>query len=138
MADHGLSLMQAIDTVLRAQVPLAGGWHATRIESPAYPVGYIDLTSSAPQRGQGYYAELHRGVVSIWTRAPAGQIASPAEVFDLSERAHRLLGSAVLSSGSFVVQQFQCGALTPRPPDDGLTWGRIFTFSALTHEVQNG
>lgn len=138
MADHGLQLMQAIDRVLAAAVPLAGGWHATRLATPVYPVGYIDLTSSEPRRGQAFYAEQHRGVISVWTRAAEGEIASPAEAFTLSEAAHRLLGAAVLSSPGFVVQQFQCGQLTPRPPADGLTWGRSFTFSANTHEVQNG
>lgn len=138
MADHALMLMQVIDAVLKAQVPLAGGWHATRLASPTYPVGYIDLTSSGPQRGQGFYAEQHRGVISIWTRAAEGAIADPIEAFRLSEQAHRLLGAAVLSAPGFVVQQFQCGQLTPRPPADGLTWGRAFTFSAVTYEVQNG
>lgn len=138
MADHGLQLMQTIQSVLDAQVPLAGGWHATRLETPTYPVGFIDLTASAPQRGQGFYAERHRGVISVWTRVAEGEIASPAESFRLSEAAHRLLGAAVLSSPGFVVQQFQCGQLTPRPPADGLTWGRSFIFTAQTHEVQNG
>lgn len=138
MADHALKLMQAIDAVLKAQVPLTGGWHANRLETPSYPVGYIDLTSSTPQRGQAFYAEAHRGVISVWTRPPEGKSPDPIEAFRLSEQAHRLLGAAVLSSPGFVVQQFQCGQLTPRPPADGLTWGRAFIFSAITYEVQNG
>ncbi|RJL08414.1 hypothetical protein [Paracoccus siganidrum] len=137
MADHGLQLMQAIDAVLRAQVPLAGGWHATRLGTPIYPVGYVDLTSSTPMRGEGFYAEQHRGVVSLWSRKRVNNLAHPAEAFRLCEQAHRLLGAAVLSSADLVVQQFQCGAMTPRNPD-GVTWGRSFTFSAITHEVQNG
>ena len=138
MADHALTLMRAIQSVLDAQVPLAGGWLATRIETPTYPVGFIDLTSSAPIRGQAFYAEQHRGVVSVWSRKKVSNVPSPFEAFQLSEAAHRLLGSAVLSSAGMVVQQFQCGVMTPRSPDDGLTWGRSFVFTATTHEVQNG
>ena len=134
MADHGLQLMQAIQTVLDAAMPLAGGWRATRLETPVYPVGYINLTSSDPQRGQAYYSERHRGVISVWTRATAEKSASPAECFRLCEQAHRLLGAAVLSSADLVVQQFQCGVMTPQNPD-GLTWGRAFSFTAQTHEV---
>lgn len=135
MADHALRLLQAIQTVLDAQVPLAGGWRATRLETPVYPVGYINMTSSDPLRGQAFYAEQHRGVVSVWHRAAAGQAASPTEAFRLSEAAHRLLGAAILSQPGFVVQQFQCGAMTPQNPD-GLTWGRSFIFTATTHEVK--
>lgn len=134
MADHALTLMQAIQSVLDAQVPLAGGWLATRIETPTYPVGFIDLTASTPLRGQGFYAEQHRGVVSVWSRKTVNNVPHPAEAFRLSEQAHRLLGAAVLSSPGFVVQQFQCGAMTPQNPD-GLTWGRSFIFTATTHEV---
>lgn len=135
MADHALILMQAIQAVLDAQVPLAGGWLATRIETPTYPVGFIDLTSSAPVRGQAFYAERHRGVISVWSRKRVNNAPNPVEAFQLSEEAHRLLGAAVLSSGNLVVQQFQCGVMTPRPPEDGLTWGRSFIFTATTHEV---
>lgn len=135
MADHALILMQAIQAVLDVQVPLAGGWLATRIETPTYPVGFIDLTSSAPVRGQAFYAERHQGVISVWSRKQISSMPSPIEAFQLSEEAHRLLGAAVLSSGNLVVQQFQCGAMTPRPPEDGLTWGRSFIFTATTHEV---
>lgn len=134
MADHGLMLMQAIQGVLDTQVPLAGGWLATRIETPTYPVGFIDLTQSTPQRGQGYYAEQHRGVISVWSRKKINAVPHPIEAFQLSEQAHRLLGAAVLSSAGFIVQQFQCGAMTPQNPD-GLTWGRSFIFTAQTHEV---
>lgn len=137
MPDHALTLMQAIQSVLDAQVPLTGGWLATRIETPSYPVGFIDLTSSTPIRGQAYYAERHTGVISIWSRKKVNEVASPVEAFQLSEAAHRLLGAAVLSRPGFVVQQFQCGVLTPRNPD-GLTWGRLFQFSAQTHEVIHG
>lgn len=135
MADHALTLMQAIQAVLDMQVPLAGGWLATRIETPLYPVGFIDLTSSAPVRGQAFYAERHRGVISVWSRKKINNAPSPIEAFQLSEAAHRFLGTAVLSSGNLVVQQFQCGVMTPRPPEDGLTWGRSFIFTATTHEV---
>ena len=139
MPDHGLTLMQAVQAVLDAQVPLAGGWLATRIKTPTYPVGFIDLTSSTPVRGQGFYAERHRGVISVWSRKTVNSAVSPVEAFQLSESAHRLLGAAVLSRGNLVVQQFQCGMMNSRPPDeDGLTWGRSFTFTATTHEVQNG
>lgn len=134
MADHALLLMQAIQRALDAEVPLAGGWLATRVETPTYPVGYIDLTQSTPLRGQGFYAEQHRGVISVWSRVSPPH---PAEAFRLSEQAHRLLGAAVLSQPGFVVQQFQCGAMTPQNPD-GLTWGRSFIFTAITHEVSNG
>jgi hypothetical protein len=137
MADHGLILMQRIQAVLDAQVPLAGGWLATRIETPTYPVGFINLTASVPQRGQGYYAEQHRGVVSVWSRKTINNVPHPVEAFQLSEQAHRLLGVAVLSVPGFIVQQFQCGAMTPQNPD-GLTWGRSFIFTATTYEVQNG
>lgn len=138
MADHALTLMQAIQSVLDSQVPLAGRWLATRIETPTYPVGFIDLTSSVPIRGQAFYAEQHRGVVSVWSRKTVSNVPSPVEAFQLSEAAHRLLGSAVLSSGNLIVQQFQCGVMTPRSPDDGLTWGRSFVFTATTHEVHHG
>lgn len=134
MADHALTLMQAIQNALDTQVPLAGGWLATRIETPAYPVGFIDLTQSTPIRGQAFYAEQHRGIVSVWSRKKVNSVPHPAEAFRLSEEAHRLLGSSVLSSAGFIVQQFQCGAMTPQNPD-GLTWGRSFIFTATTHEV---
>lgn len=137
MADHALMLMQAIEAVLKAQVPLIGGWHATRLETTVYPVGYIDLTQSDPVRGQRFYMETHRGVVSVWTRPAPGQPTGPAQALRLSKQAHYLLGAAVLSSPRFVVQQFQCGAMTPQNPD-GLTWGRSFIFTATTHEVSNG
>lgn len=137
MADHGLLLMQRIQAVLDAQVPLAGGWLATRIETPTYPVGFINLAASTPQRGQRFYAEQHRGVIGVWSRKAISNVPHPAEAFTLSEQAHRLLGAAVLSVSGFVVQQFQCGAMTPQQPD-GLTWGRSFIFTATTHEVQNG
>ncbi|MCV2448460.1 hypothetical protein [Paracoccus sp. DMF] len=138
MADHALTLMQAIQSMLDSQVSLAGGWLATRIETPDYPVGFIDLTSSVPVRGQAFYAEQHRGVVSVWSRKTVSTVPSPVEAFQLSEAAHRLLGSSVLSSGNLIVQQFQCGVMTPRSPDDGLTWGRSFVFTATTHEVHHG
>ena len=137
MPDHALTLMQAIQTTLQAQVPLAGGWHATRLDEPKYPVGFIDLTSSTPLRGQAFYAERHTGIISVWSRKKISEVASPVEAFQLSERAHRLLGAAVLSRPGLVVQQFSCGVLTPRNPD-GLTWGRLFQFTAQTHEVNNG
>ena len=137
MADHALMLMQAIKRVLDAEVPLAGGWLATRIETPIWPVGYIDLTMSEPLRGPCFYAERHRGIVSVWSRKTVSNVPNPAEAFRLSEQAHRILGAAVLSSPGFVVQQFQCGAMTPQNPD-GLTWGRSFIFTATTHEVSNG
>lgn len=137
MADHALLLMQAIQRALDAELPLAGGWLATRIETPSWPVGYIDLTLSEPMRGPCFYAERHRGIVSVWSRKKVNNVVNPAEAFHLSEQAHRLLGAAVLSSPGFVVQQFQCGAMTPQNPD-GLTWGRSFIFTAITHEVKNG
>ena len=135
MADHALMLLQSIQSVLDAQVPLAGGWMATRLDTPTYPFGTIDMSSSTPVRGQAFYAEQHRGVVSVWSRKKINSTPSPVEAFQLSEAAHRLLGAAVLSKPGFVVQQFQCGVLTPRNPD-GLTWGRSFIFTATTHEVK--
>lgn len=136
MPDHALTLMQAIQAALETDVPIDGGWHATRLDQPTFPVGYIDLTSSTPIRGQAFYAERHTGIISVWSRKKINDVASPVEAFQLSEAAHRLLGAAVLSSPSFVVQQFQCGVLTPRNPD-GLTWGRLFQFTAQTHEVNS-
>lgn len=133
--DHALTLLASIEEVLSASVPMAGGWLATRIETPEYPFGTIDLTSSTPVRGQRFYAEQHRGVISVWSRKSVNSVPSPVEAFQLSEAAHRLLGAAVLSNPGFVVQQFQCGVLTPRNPD-GLTWGRSFIFTATTHEVK--
>lgn len=137
MADHALRLMAAIETVLKAELPLAGDWLATRIETPIYPVGFIDITNSIPRRGQGYYGEAHRGVISVWTRTPQGEAANPRRAFTLCNEAHTLLGQAILSAPGFTVQQFQCGAMTPQNPD-GLTWGRSFIFTAITHEVTNG
>lgn len=135
--DHALRLMAAIDATLKAQLPLAGGWRATRLATPVYPVGYIDVTSSVPRRGQGYYGETHRGVVSVWTRADKEQDANPREAFRLCNEAHTILGQAVLSANGLTVTQFSCGAMTPQNPD-GLTWGRSFTFTAITHEVTDG
>lgn len=137
MADHALRLMAAIETVLKAELPLAGGWLATRIETPTYPVGFIDVTSSAPRRGQAYYGEDHRGVISVWTRAGEGEAPNPRQAFMLCDQAHTILGQAVLGFEGLTVSQFACGAMTPQNPD-GLTWGRSFIFTAITHEVTNG
>ena len=41
---------------------------------------------------------------------------------------------AGLYAGGLIVTNFDCGALAPRNPD-GITWGRSFTFTAITHEV---
>lgn len=138
MADHGSQLMIEINRVLVEQVPLAGGWHAARQKKPSFPVGYIDLTMSDPQRGQGSYMERHTGVISIWTRGSDTRPPDPYPVMQLSEAAHRLLGAAVLSTPELIVMQFQCGALVPQN-SGGPDWGRVFTFSAITYEVsQNG
>lgn len=137
MADHALRLMAAIETVLKAELPLAGGWLATRIETPTYPVGFIDITRSDPRRGQAYYGEDHRGVISVWAKAGPNEAPNPRQAFRLCNEAHTLLGQAILSAPGFTVQQFQCGAMTPQNPD-GLTWGRSFIFTAITHEVTNG
>lgn len=136
MADLGLQFMQQVSDVLISQVPLEGGWHATRLDSPVFPIGYIDITSSVPIRGQKYYSERQTGVISIWTRASKTRPADPAKVFILTEQAHRLLGAAILSTPTMAVLQFQCGALTPQ--NRGSDWGRTFTISAITHEVTNG
>lgn len=137
MADHASTLLARIQAVLEADLPLAGGWRATRLETAPFPVGYIDITSSTPRRGQGYYGEAHRGVISIWTRAEEDQPVSPVHVFRLCNDAHTILGQAVLSAPGLTVSQFACGAMTPQNPD-GLTWGRSFIFTAITHEVTNG
>lgn len=137
MADHASRLMASIEAVLLAQMPLAGGWHATRLETPTYPVGYIDITSSTPRRGQGYYGEAHRGVISVWTKAAPNTKPNPRQAFTLCDQAHTILGQARLSANGLTVTQFACGAMTPQNPD-GLTWGRAFIFTAITHEVSNG
>lgn len=137
MDDHASRLMASIETVLKAQLPLAGGWRATRLATPTYPVGYINITSSNPQRGQGYYGEAHRGVISVWTRAAAEVQSNPRLAFSLCNQAHTILGQAILSAYGLTVSQFACGVMTPQNPD-GLTWGRSFTFTAITHEVSNG
>lgn len=134
--DHASELLTALETFLTTDMPVAGGWLLTRMQKPTYPFGTIDLTSSSPLRGQAYYGELHTGVISLWVRAPVGQPPDPRQAFALANEAHTKLGAAILSSGSFVVSQFSAGVLTPRNPD-GLTWGRSFTFTAVTHEVQN-
>ena len=132
--DHALTLLALIEDVLSDGVPLAGGWLATRIETPQYPFGTIDMTSSTPIRGQAFYMEQHRGVISVWSRATVNNAPHPAEAFRLSEAAHRILGQVGLSGGGLTVTNFDCGALAPRNPD-GITWGRSFTFTAITHEV---
>lgn len=136
MADHALVLMQAVEAELIAEIPLTGGWRATRLETPVYPVGYINVTSSTPLRGQEYYGERHRGVISVWTRAARDADAHPAQAFRLCADAHTILGQAALTIPGFQVSQFACGAMTPQNPD-GLTWGRSFIFTAVTHEVSN-
>lgn len=118
-------------------MPLTGDWRATRLSTPVYPVGYINITASDPRRGQGYYGETHRGVVSVWTRAAKEADANPRQAFTLCDQAHTILGQARLSANGLTVTQFACGAMTPQNPD-GLTWGRSFTFTAITHEVSNG
>ena len=86
MADHALLLMQAIQRALDAELPLAGGWLATRIETPSWPVGYIDLTLSEPMRGPCFYAERHRGIVSVWSRKTVSNVPNPAEAFGYPSR----------------------------------------------------
>lgn len=135
MIDHASTLMSAVQRVLQVGLPLSGGWHATRLETPSYPVGYINVTSSTPVRGQQFYAERHRGVVSVWTRAPAAEVASPSEAFRICNDAHTILGQAVFAITGLQVSQFACGAMTPQNPD-GLTWGRSFVFTAMTNEVE--
>jgi hypothetical protein len=134
MADHASLLMAAVEAVLKAQLPLTGGWRASRIETPVYPVGFINITASTPRRGQGYYGEDHRGVISVWTRAAAGTQPNPRQAFALCNDAHSILGQAPLTIPGLSVAQFACGAMTPQNPD-GLTWGRSFIFTATTHEV---
>lgn len=137
MADHGLRLMQAIQTVLDEQVPLAGGWQATRLKSPRYPVGYIDLTGSTPGHGVDRYTENHRGVISVWHQPPEDQQPHPAEAFRLSHLAHVALSTVADTQGDFTIQRLNIGPLVPSNPD-GLTWGRTFTFTATTYEAHNG
>lgn len=134
MADLGLQLLTEIADVLARECPLEGGWHATRLATPNFPVGYIDLTDSEPQRGQCHYAERHSGVITVWTRASKDRAANPAEAYRLSELAHRKLGEAVLSTPLMRVASFEAGTLRPLNPG-GLDWGRAFTFTALTYEV---
>ena len=134
MMDHALTLLALIEGALSDDVPLAGGWLATRIETPEYPFGTVDMVSSTPIRGQAFYMEQHRGVISVWSRATVNNAPHPAEAFRLSEAAHRILGQVGLSGGGLTVTNVDCGALAPRNPD-GITWGRSFTFTAITHEV---
>ena len=68
--DHSLTLLALIEEALSAGVPLAGGWLATRIETPEYPFGTIDMTSSTPMRGQRFGHGL-----SIFT--PRGIVIRP-------------------------------------------------------------
>lgn len=136
MADHASLLLGAVQALLTARLPLAGGWHAGRLETPTYPVGYIDLTQSTPLRGQGYYGEDHRGVISIWTRADQGEPVSPLPAFRLCNDAHTILGQEAPKPVGLTVSRFTCGAMTPQNPD-GLTWGRSFIFTATTHEVNS-
>lgn len=134
--DHGLTLLRSIEAKLLTAVPLTGGWHATRLKTHGWPVGYIDLTGSAPVRGQAYYREEHRGVISVYTRTPEGQVPSPYEAFTLSKQAHVALqgGFASVEPG-FEITQFSCGELSPRNED--ATWGRAFIFTAITHRVNS-
>lgn len=137
MMDHASELLDAVRDVLLTGVPVPGGWLLTRMKQPQYPFGTIDITSTIPERGQGFYAEVHRGVISVWGRSELGMSPDPRVVFELASNAHRVLQASSLSSGTFTVSQFTTGDLTPRNPD-GLTWGRSFTFTAMTYEVENG
>lgn len=134
MADHALMLLQSIQSVLDAQVPLAGGWLATRLETPTYPFGTIDLTSSTPGRGQTHFTQNHTGIVSVWSRKRVNEVASPTEAFHLSEAAMLALNAADLITTEIRVRKFNCGSLIPANPD-GITWGRRFTFTASTEEA---
>lgn len=131
MADHALLLMQAIEAALMAAVPLAGGWHATRLETPSYPVGYIDLTGSNPGHGQRGYTETHRGVVSVWTQP---EPITPEQAMQLSKAAHLALGAGIIPQGNIAIKDLHVGPLIPSNPD-ALTWGRTFTFTATTYEA---
>lgn len=135
--DQALQLMRSIEAALSISVPLDGGWRATRLETPTYPVGYLDITRSSPIRGHGYYAESHRGIVSVWTRADTNAAANPAQAFTLAKLAQQTLSTAVLSTADLTVLQFSCEDFTSQNPD-GLTWGRSFIFQATTQEAPNG
>lgn len=136
--DHSIRLLMAIEAQLKSVVPLDGGWHSTRLEeAERYPLGYIDLTVTRRVGGQAYFREEHEGVISVYHRAERTQAVSPYEAFQLSRQAFKALdgGFPSLIPG-FEITQFSCGELRPR--NDGATWGRLFTFTAITHEVTNG
>ncbi|SEU03260.1 hypothetical protein [Paracoccus homiensis] len=135
MADQALQLMQSVQAALEAGMSLT--WRATRLETPTYPVGYLNITSSTPIRGHGYYAERHRGVVSVWTKATKETAASPVQAFTLAKQAQQILSAAVLSTDDLTVLQFSCEDFTSQNPD-GLTWGRSFIFQSVTQEAPNG
>lgn len=138
MLDHGYLLWLAIEACLNEKVPLRGGWHIARLEKPTYPIGYMDLTGSTPFRGQAYYSEIHRGLISVYDRSTTGEASSPEEAFALSHLARSALdeGFPSLHPG-FEITQFSGGELIPRNIE-GSTWGRVFQFNARTHEVRNG
>lgn len=135
--DHALEVLKAITAVLQSECPLAGGWLAVRVQEPSYPFGTIDITSSEPLRGQKYYGERHTGVVAIWSKTLEGRRPDPARVFQLCAKAHRALGAAVYG-GDLQITSLAPGIMTPRSDPDGATFGRSFTFTAVTHEVEHG
>lgn len=133
MADHAIQLMRAIQDVLEEHVPIAGGWHATRLDQPTFPVGYLDVTSSVPGLCSTKYVETHSGVVSVWSRKVINGIASPIEAFELSHAAHEALSAERMTMDGFTIRNLSIGPLRPANPD-GITWGRTFTFTATTNE----
>lgn len=134
MADHALTLMQAIEAILKAQVPLAGGWLSTRLETPTYPVGFIDLTSSDPGHGNNRYTEDHRGVISVWSQKTLNKKPHPAEAFKLSAQAREAISQASGGQGGLIIRKLKVGTLVP-VNRDGITWGRSFVFTATTYEA---
>lgn len=134
MADHGFLLWQSIEARLQSAAPVAGGWHATRLEKPNYPVGYFDLTQSVPVRGQAYYREEHEGLISVYSRQTRNGVLTPEEAFQLSYTALVALQEGVPSiAPGFEITKFSCGRMIPRQVE--ASWGRQFFFSAITHEV---
>lgn len=134
--DHASELLKAVTTVLQANVPMAGDWLAIRVSEPAYPFGTIDVTASEPQRGQGYYSERHTGVISVWCKTAESGVAALAQCYQLCNDAHTILGSIVFNA-ALQITSFAPGTMVPRSDPDGATFGRSFTFTAITHEVKN-
>lgn len=130
--DHQWLLLRAIEAAL-GTISIRGGWHIARLEQPRWPVGYFEITRSRPVRAQDYLHQEHRGIISVYSRNEPP--ATPEEAFRISHEAWVELDQGVSAvDPGFQITKLNCGELTPRNLD-GLTWGRSFLFSAITHEV---